>query len=68
MGVGCALLLLVSFYRWRAVAAGIKAETLPSCVAAGADVLVAGSAIYGSDDWSRTISELRALADGVRVA
>ncbi len=47
---------------------GLNRETLPLCVAAGADVLVAGSAIYGAADWAATIAEFRALAEGVRVA
>ncbi len=46
---------------------GLNHETLPRCAAAGADALVAGSAIYGSADWSNTIAEFRALAEGVRV-
>jgi len=46
---------------------GLNAETLPRCAAAGADVLVAGSAIYGSDDWRRCIESFRASAEGVRI-
>ncbi|MFT7484796.1 MAG: ribulose-phosphate 3-epimerase [Candidatus Paceibacteria bacterium] len=46
---------------------GLNHESLPRCAAAGADVLVAGSAVYGSSDWQSTISEFRSLAEGVRV-
>ena len=38
---------------------GIKAETAPLVVAAGADVLVAGSAIFGEADYARAIAALR---------
>jgi ribulose-phosphate 3-epimerase len=46
---------------------GLNHETLPRCAAAGADVLVAGSAVYGSRDWAATIASLRAAAEGVRI-
>ena len=46
---------------------GLNHETLPRCAAAGADVLVAGSAVYGSSDWAETISAFRAAAEGVRI-
>lgn len=45
---------------------GLNHETLPLCAQAGADALVAGSAVYGSADWAKTIQEFRALAEGVR--
>jgi ribulose-phosphate 3-epimerase len=38
---------------------GINAETASSAVAAGADVLVAGSAIFGQADYARAIEALR---------
>jgi len=38
---------------------GINPETAPLVVAAGADILVAGSAIYGSDDLGAAIAALR---------
>ena len=38
---------------------GINAETAPQVVAAGADVLVAGSAVFGSSDYASAIDELR---------
>lgn len=39
---------------------GVNADTISSISAAGVDVFVAGSAIFGSDDYGRTISELKA--------
>ncbi|HSP61077.1 MAG TPA: ribulose-phosphate 3-epimerase [Ornithinimicrobium sp.] len=41
---------------------GVSADTLGRCVEAGADVLVAGSAVYGADDVPARIGELRELA------
>ena len=41
---------------------GLNPETLPRCAAAGADTLVAGSAIYGAPDRRARLRELRALA------
>jgi ribulose-phosphate 3-epimerase len=41
---------------------GVNLETAPSCVGAGADVLVAGSAIFGSDDPARAARSLRLAA------
>jgi ribulose-phosphate 3-epimerase len=38
---------------------GINAETAAAAVAAGADVLVAGSAIFGQPDYARAIGALR---------
>lgn len=39
---------------------GVDPETARACVAAGADVLVAGSAIFGSKDYAATIAQMRA--------
>jgi ribulose-phosphate 3-epimerase len=39
---------------------GVNAGTIGRISAAGVDVFVAGSAIFGSDDYNRTISELKA--------
>ncbi|MDX2451169.1 ribulose-phosphate 3-epimerase [Desulfosarcina sp.] len=39
---------------------GVNAGTINRISAAGTDVFVAGSAIFGSDDYERTISELKA--------
>jgi ribulose-phosphate 3-epimerase len=41
---------------------GIDVHTAPGIVAAGADILVAGNAIFGSPDPERAIRELRAAA------
>ncbi len=41
---------------------GINTETIKSVVAAGADVLVAGSAVFNGDDYTATIGALRAAA------
>ncbi len=41
---------------------GINADTIEQAAAAGADVFVAGSAVYGADDPSRAIAALRAQA------
>ncbi len=39
---------------------GIKAANIADAAAAGADTFVAGSAIFGSDDYAATIAEMRA--------
>jgi ribulose-phosphate 3-epimerase len=41
---------------------GINADTIAAAAEAGADVFVAGSAIYGADDPARAIAALRELA------
>jgi len=41
---------------------GINADTIEQAAAAGADVFVAGSAVYGADDPSKAIAALRAQA------
>ena len=45
---------------------GLNSDTLPECAAAGADVLVAGSAIFGTGDLGRTITTFRRLAQEAR--
>ena len=42
---------------------GINAETINLVSSAGADVFVAGSAIFGSDDYARTIAIMRERMD-----
>ena len=42
---------------------GINAETVASCAAAGADVLVAGNAVYLAPDMAGAIRDLRARAE-----
>ena len=46
---------------------GIDLRTAPRIVAAGADILVAGNAVFGSPDPERAIRDLRAAA-GLGVA
>jgi ribulose-phosphate 3-epimerase len=41
---------------------GINLATAPPAVAAGADVLVAGSAVFGAADYRRAVAELRGLS------
>ncbi|MEM6787685.1 MAG: ribulose-phosphate 3-epimerase [Myxococcota bacterium] len=38
---------------------GVNPETAPACIAAGANVLVAGSAVFGQDDYATAIAALR---------
>ena len=47
---------------WIQVDGGVSADTIGQCVEAGADVFVAGSAVYGADDVPARIGQLRALA------
>ncbi len=48
---------------WLQVDGGVNAETIERCAQAGADVFVAGSAVYGADDAAARVAELRALAE-----
>jgi ribulose-phosphate 3-epimerase len=48
---------------WLQVDGGVSAETIERCADAGADVFVAGSAVYNADDPQAMIDDLRALAD-----
>ena len=45
---------------------GLNATTLPQCAEAGADVLVAGSAIFNARDIEETIASFRASAEEAR--
>ena len=47
---------------WVQVDGGVSAETIEQCAEAGADVFVAGSAVYGADDAAAAVDELRDLA------
>ncbi|MFN3449522.1 MAG: ribulose-phosphate 3-epimerase [Roseococcus sp.] len=38
---------------------GVTAETAPACIEAGADVLVAGTAVFGAPDYAAAIAALR---------
>jgi ribulose-phosphate 3-epimerase len=48
---------------WLQVDGGVSAETIERCAEAGADVFVAGSAVYGADDPARAIAALREQAE-----
>ncbi len=47
---------------WLQVDGGVSAETIERCADAGADVFVAGSAVFGADDPEAAIADLRQLA------
>lgn len=53
---------------WVQVDGGISASTIEQAAEAGADVFVAGSAVYGAADAVEAIDELRRLAAGHRCA
>jgi ribulose-phosphate 3-epimerase len=48
---------------WLQVDGGISMDTIGRAAAAGADVFVAGSAVYSADDPDRMVAELRARAE-----
>jgi ribulose-phosphate 3-epimerase len=48
---------------WLQVDGGVSAETIERCADAGADVFVAGSAVYGADDPGRAVQALRTQAE-----
>ena len=52
---------------WIQVDGGISPETIERCAEAGADVFVAGSAVYRADDPARVVDELRRLAEGATI-
>ena len=47
---------------WLQVDGGVSAETIERCAEAGADVFVAGNAVYGAADPAAAIERLRAAA------
>ena len=47
---------------WLQVDGGVSAETIERCAEAGADVFVAGSAVYGADDPAAAVRALRERA------
>ena len=47
---------------WVQVDGGVSARTIEQCADAGADVFVAGSAVYGAESAAAAVDELRALA------
>jgi ribulose-phosphate 3-epimerase len=48
---------------WLQVDGGISLDTIGRAAAAGADVFVAGSAVYSAADPDRMVGELRATAE-----
>lgn len=48
---------------WLQVDGGVSEETIERCADAGADVFVAGSAVYSADDPAAAVQSLRALAE-----
>jgi ribulose-phosphate 3-epimerase len=44
---------------WLEVDGGVKVDNIAEIAAAGADTLVAGSAIFGSKDYAATLREMR---------
>ena len=47
---------------WLQIDGGVSAETIERCADAGADVFVAGSAVYGAEDPAEAVRSLRAQA------
>ncbi|MCW2889920.1 MAG: ribulose-phosphate 3-epimerase [Streptosporangiaceae bacterium] len=48
---------------WLQVDGGVSPETVERCVEAGADVLVAGNAVFGAEDPAEAVRNLRAQAE-----
>jgi ribulose-phosphate 3-epimerase len=48
---------------WLQVDGGVSLETIERCAEAGADVFVAGSAVYSADDPDAMVAQLRATAE-----
>lgn len=48
---------------WLQVDGGVSASTIERCAEAGADVFVAGSAVYGAEDPAGAVRRLRELAE-----
>jgi ribulose-phosphate 3-epimerase len=48
---------------WLQVDGGVSTDTIERCVEAGADVFVAGSAVFSAEDPDAMVRELRRLAD-----
>ncbi|MBV9023196.1 MAG: ribulose-phosphate 3-epimerase [Streptomycetaceae bacterium] len=53
---------------WLQVDGGVSASTIEQCAEAGADVFVAGSAVYGAQDPAEAVRQLRAQAETVMSA
>jgi ribulose-phosphate 3-epimerase len=48
---------------WIEIDGGVSADTIEQCAEAGADVFVAGSAVYAADDPNAMVENLRTLAE-----
>ena len=48
---------------WIQIDGGVSAETIERCAEAGADVFVAGSAVYAADEPNVVVDKLRAMAE-----
>jgi ribulose-phosphate 3-epimerase len=48
---------------WIEIDGGVSVDTIGRCAEAGADVFVAGSAVYAADDPNAMVEELRGLAE-----
>jgi ribulose-phosphate 3-epimerase len=49
---------------WLQVDGGVSLETIERCAEAGADVFVAGSAVFDASDPDAMVGALRAAAEG----
>jgi len=49
---------------WLQVDGGVSLETIERCAEAGADVFVAGSAVFKADDPNSMVDALREAAEG----
>jgi ribulose-phosphate 3-epimerase len=49
---------------WLEVDGGVNLENIGSIAKGGADVLVAGAAIFGTNDYKKTITDLKVAANG----
>jgi ribulose-phosphate 3-epimerase len=61
-----ALRKLVGDDLWLEVDGGVNRDSIAACTAAGADLLVVGSAIFGTADYAVSVAELAALAGSGR--
>ena len=53
---------------WIQVDGGVGEDTIERCAEAGADVFVAGSAVYGAEDAAAAVQQLRAAAESATAA
>jgi ribulose-phosphate 3-epimerase len=53
---------------WLQIDGGVSVETIERCAEAGADVFVAGSAVYGAEDPAAAVARLRAAAERAAAA